>query len=103
MDAITSGVHVDAPDYVVIPIENREREPPAIEEVASMPLQIGAVLLEGHLVRPVPVGESGRSSDVFDARCPRCVVALIVLRAEWLQVEAPRREPGRRVKVGRHE
>src|SRR3954453_1650424 len=93
MDAIASGAHVDGPDYVVTLSEPREREPPAIEEVASMPLQIGEVLLEGHLMRPVPVGESRRSSDVFDARCPGGVVALVVLRAEWLQVEAARHEP----------
>jgi len=69
-----------------------------------MPLQIGAVLAEAHLSGSVPtLVVAGRTSDVVDARRPRGIVALVVLRAERLEPKLANREPSRRDETGGHE
>jgi len=51
--------------------------------------EIGEVLLEGHAVfgRPAAVGIAGSRADVIDARRPRGMVGLVVLRPERFEVE----------------
>src|SRR6266571_4858162 len=104
MDAVAGRIHVDAPQNVVTRIENGEREPGTIEEVSGVPLQVGAVLGQAHLSGPVhSLVEARGTSDVVDARHPRAVVALVVLRPERLETKLAHGEPGWRVETGRHE
>jgi len=103
MHAVARRVHVDAADNVVARIENGESKARPIDEVSGMPLQISAVLVHAHLTGPVPIGEARRASNVFDARRPGCVIALVVLRAERLKAKLPSREAGRRNKISGHE
>src|SRR5207253_5571547 len=98
MYAVVTRIHVDAADNVVARFENGERKACPIDEVSGMPLQISAVLVHAHLPRPAPIWEARRASNVFHARRPGCVIALIVLRAERLKAKVPSREAGRRVK-----
>src|SRR3954452_5682720 len=68
-----------------------------------MPLQVGTVLLKGHLSMPAPIGVARRASNVLHAGRPRRVVALVVLGTERLQAELAKPERGRRIKISRHE
>ena len=91
-------VQVDtADDLAVALIEDGEGEPGAAREVVGMAAQISQVLAERHAAswRPVTVRVSGRGPDVLDARRPRSVVRLVVLRAEWFEAK-PVSDEGRR-------
>src|SRR3954464_13296952 len=103
MRAVAGRVDVQASRDVVVRVEGGVREAPALGEVLGVALQVAAVLSEAHLAGPVPVGEAGEGADVLDARRPRRVVAIVVLRAERLQAEGSDREAGRRLEAGRDE
>ena len=70
-----------------------------------MAAKVVEVPVERHALqrRPVAVGEAGGRADVGDARRPRCVVGLIVLRAERLQPEVVADQRRRRLEVRRDE
>jgi len=93
-------VQVEAADHVVVGgVEHREREAGPIGEVAGVAFEVTEVLLQWHLVRPVPVREPRGRPDVVHARRPGGVVALVVLGPERLEDEPVGREPPGRVEV----
>ena len=101
VDVVLGRVHVDAADHIGLAVEHRVREARALVEVAGMALEVRAVLVEAHLVRPPALGSiAGRATDVLDARTPGQVVALVVLRPKWLQRELVRPQPTRRLEAG---
>src|SRR4051794_28340093 len=104
MQAVVSGIDVDAAHDVVTRVEDGEREPRVSEEVSGVLLEIRAVLGEAHLAGPaVGRAEAWGTPDVVDARRPRGVVALVVLGPQRLEAKLAHAEPGRRVEPGRGE
>src|SRR5262245_23916293 len=95
---ITRGVDVHAADHGTGGIEDGVGEPRPSGEVLRVPLEVGAIVVEGHLAWPRAVGSiPGRGEDVRDARAPGVVIPLVVLRAEWLQAKAVGVEPAGRL------
>jgi len=88
-------IDVDTADHLIT-VEDRVGEPFAVDEVPGVHLEIGKVRCEIHLDRPVAVViEPGCRTDMVDARHPCVVVPLVVLRAEWFEVETRTIEAGR--------
>src|SRR5436305_7719066 len=70
-------VDVDAADDVsVARLADGVGEAAPLGEIARVTLEIGAVLLQGHLARPRAPGEARRRPDVVLRRRPRRVVGL---------------------------
>ena len=104
--AVLGGVDVKAADDLLgARPEHGEREAGALGEVAHVPFQVAPVGVERHALdrRPAPRREAGRRADVRDARRPRRVVRLVVLRAERHEVELGHLQLPRRVEVVGHE
>src|SRR5262249_26428 len=102
--AALGRVDVDAADNAASArIEHGVGEATAPGEVVRMPFQITEILLQGHLARPAPAGESGRRPDVADAGRGGGIIRLGVLRTERLQPESVSDEPVRYREILRDE
>src|SRR5262249_61474563 len=77
-------------------VKNGVRESRSRREVAGVPFQVGAVLLEGHLMRPPAVDETRRGMDVRHAGRPGRIVRVGVLRSQRLEAEPVRERTARR-------
>src|SRR6185312_1036468 len=94
-------IDVEAADHVATArLADGIGEPAPLGEVARVTLEIGAVLLDGHLVRPFAADEARRGPDVLHRRRPRRVIARVVLGAERLELHAGRGEAARWLEVG---
>ena len=86
---VLARIDVDATDDGrSVRCEDRVGEADACLEIVGVPLEVAAVVVDGHLVGPGRSDGAGRGEDVVDAGGPGGAVAVVVLRPERLQAVA---------------